>query len=103
MKFISVYITAPNKSEALAIAKTLVTDGLVKCANIFDQVTSIYEWRGSVLNDYEYVLICKARSANFKKIVATVKKLSSYDCPCVLSMPILDGNPEYLKWLNEKK
>lgn len=102
MKFISVYITAPNKSEALAIANTLVKDGLVKCVNIFDQVTSIYEWRGSVQNDYEYILICKTRATNFKKIIATVKKLSSYDCPCVLSMPILVGNHEYLNWLNEK-
>lgn len=102
MKFISIYITAPNKKEALNLARTLLNEDLVKCANIFDGVTSIYEWKGTLKTDKECVIICKALAENFKKILALVQKGSSYDCPCVLSMPILNGNPEYLKWLGSK-
>lgn len=101
MKLISVYIAAPNKDEALHIAEVLVKKNLVKCVNIFNHVSSIYKWRGTLQNDSENILICKTAEYKFKKIIAEVKKLSSYDCPCVLSMPILDGNPDYLKWLQE--
>jgi periplasmic divalent cation tolerance protein len=28
-----------------------------------------------------------------------VKQLHGYDCPCVVALPIADGNPDYLAWI----
>ena len=31
-----------------------------------------------------------------------IKKVHSYDCPCILSLDIKDGNKEYLDWLKKE-
>jgi len=30
-----------------------------------------------------------------------VKELHSYEVPCIVSLPIEKGNPDYLKWIKE--
>ncbi|NOQ20006.1 MAG: divalent cation tolerance protein CutA, partial [Desulfobacterales bacterium] len=29
-----------------------------------------------------------------------VKSLHSYDCPCIVSLPVLDGYPPFLDWVH---
>ena len=35
------------------------------------------------------------------KLIKTVKKLHSYDVPEIIALPIIGGNKEYLKWIND--
>ena len=39
-----IYVTCPNKIEAQIIAKTLVQEKLISCANIIDNVISVFEY-----------------------------------------------------------
>ena len=41
-----IYITAPNKSIATSIAKTLVQEKLAACVNILGGMESYYLWEG---------------------------------------------------------
>jgi len=100
MTFSSVYITASDKDEAVAIGKALVTDRLAACANVFDGVRSLYRWEGKVQDDQEAVLILKTRAELVDAVTNRVKELHSYDVPCIVSWPIQDGNSEYLSWLH---
>ena len=99
MTFSSVYVTAPDKDEAVAIGKALVTDRLAACANVFDGVRSLYRWEGEIQDDQEAVLILKTRAELVDAVTNRVKELHSYDVPCIVSWPIQDGNSEYLNWL----
>lgn len=102
MKFNLIYITAKNKDEARRIGGELVKERLAACVNILDNMNSMYWWEGKVQDDNETVLIAKTRESLVKELIAKVKSLHSYSCPCIISLPILDGNKEYLTWLEKE-
>lgn len=96
-----IYITTRDKEEAKLIGKALVEARLAACANIIDGMSSIYWWKGKIEYDTEAVLILKTRRDLVPTLTETVKSLHSYECPCVVSLPIQDGNPAYLKWIED--
>ena len=99
MEMSLVYITAGGREEALQIGRALVEDRMVACANVLDGMYSLYWWEGAVQQDSEAVLIVKTRRALVPRVIERVRALHSYDCPCVVALPIVDGNPDYLAWL----
>ena len=98
----SVYITTESLDEALAIGKALVEERLAACANVLEGVHSIYWWQGAVQEDREALLILKTRAALMDRLIERVKALHSYDCPCVVALPIEAGNPDYLAWVEKE-
>lgn len=97
-----VYMTAPNKSEALKIGRTLVEERLVACVNILDGMTSVYRWEGRIEEASEAVVIAKTTDEAIPRIIERVKVLHSYECPCVVSWPITQGNSGYLQWVHDE-
>ncbi|UCF90625.1 MAG: divalent-cation tolerance protein CutA [Desulfobacterales bacterium] len=94
-----VYMTAGNKEEAQEIGKALVASRLAACVNIIAPMHSIYRWEGAIQEDTEVVLIAKTTEDQFPQLVEKVKSLHTYDCPCIVSLPVKDGNPAYLDWI----
>ncbi|MCK6453461.1 MAG: divalent-cation tolerance protein CutA [Alphaproteobacteria bacterium] len=94
-----VYITAPSREEALKIGRALVAERLAASANVLPGARSIYWWQGKMEEADEAVLVAKTRAALAGRLVARVKALHSYDCPGIVILPILEGNPDYLAWL----
>ncbi|MCC5814710.1 MAG: divalent-cation tolerance protein CutA [Leptospira sp.] len=101
-EFCMVYITTTDKAEADRIAEHIVAKRLAACANIIDQMESRYHWKNIIEKDNESILILKTKTALFQDIVTEVKKLHSYEVPCILAYPILEGNPAYLEWLRKE-
>ncbi len=99
MTLATIYITAASQEEALAIGRALVEARLAACANVFPGVTSIYWWEGSRQEDSEVVLILKTRQDLVDEVVAKVKELHSYECPCVVAFAIAGGNKDVLDWI----
>jgi periplasmic divalent cation tolerance protein len=102
MKFIFVYITTKDKGQAELIGKALVEERIVACVNIIDGMKSIYWWQDKICFDDEAILIAKTRDSHFDKLVSRVKELHSYSIPCIVSLPIENGNPAYLEWLENE-
>ena len=98
---IVILITAKDKVEAKAISDKLLQDKLIACANIVDGVESIFWWQGKVDEAKEVFLILKSRRDKFEKIIQTVKSVHSYEVPEILALPVLEGNPDYLRWIDE--
>lgn len=96
-----IYITCKNKKEAKDIGFALVKNRLAACCNIFP-IESIYWWQNKIVQGREVVLIAKTLKKNFEKIEKKVKKLHSYEAPCILEIPIKEGNLEYLNWLRKE-
>lgn len=94
-----IYVTASGRDEAMSIARRLVEERLVACANVLDGATSLYWWEGKVQEETEAVLIAKTRTELAEAVIARVKELHSYTCPCVVSLPIAAGNPAFLEWI----
>ena len=97
-----VYVTTATIEQARTIGRRLVEDRLAACANVLPAMESIYRWQGAIETTQESVLILKTRAALVDQLAARVHELHSYDCPCVLALPILAGNPAYLRWIEEE-
>lgn len=102
MKFNLIYITAKDKEEAKKIGKELVESRLAACVNIIDNMNSIYWWKGKVCENCEAILIAKTKESLVAELIKKVKSMHSYECPCVVSLPILNGNKQFLKWIEEE-
>lgn len=98
---IVVYITAPNESEAVNIAKRLVEERLCGCVNIVKDIRSIYSWQGKIEDDKEVLLIVKTKEGLFEPLSQIVKQLHSYTVPEIIAIPIIKGSKQYLDWLDE--
>jgi periplasmic divalent cation tolerance protein len=94
-----VYVTVGDSDAALSIARALVDERLAASANIIGGVHSIYRWQGAVEAADEAVLVLKTRRAHLEALTARVRALHAYDCPCVVALPIVGGNPAYLDWI----
>jgi periplasmic divalent cation tolerance protein len=93
------YVTASNADEAKEIGEALVQERLVACANILGPIASIYWWQGRVQRESEAVLVAKTRAELVEHVIARVKALHSYTVPCIVSLPIEQGNPDFLGWI----
>ena len=94
-----IYITTGSMDEAKTIAKELVSSRLAACVNIIDNMNSMYWWDGEIQDDREVILIAKTRESIVPELIEKVKSIHSYDCPCIVSLPVLDGNKAFLEWV----
>ncbi len=102
MKANLIYITTQTRDEARTIGKELVSSRLAAGANIIDQINSIYWWDGKIQDESEVILIAKTRETLVPELIEKVKSMHSYDCPCIVSLPILDGNKAFLDWIADE-
>ncbi len=101
MNEIIVFITASKEDEAVKISRALVEARLAGCVNIIGNIRSIYSWHGKIEDEKEFLMIAKTRKKLFKAIVQKIKEIHSYSVPEVIAMPIVEGSPDYMKWLRE--
>lgn len=94
-----VYVTAPSLAEAERLAQLAVTRRLAACANILPGMRSLYWWRGKLEQADEVVLLLKTTEALAGELTRTMAQAHSYDCPCVVLLPIEGGHPAFLDWI----
>lgn len=97
-----IYITTKDKDQAKQIGRILVEERLAACVNIIDGMTSIYWWDNSLNEDNEAILIAKTTQDLLDPLTARVKQLHTYECPCIVAIPIIGGNPDYLQWIEQQ-
>ena len=93
-----VYITTKDEDEAKKIGRALVAEKLVACVNIHP-INSIYRWQEEVQEDSEVAVFVKTKAGLVDEVISRVKELHSYEVPCVISLPIEKGNPDFLEWI----
>lgn len=93
------YVTTENEAEAERIGRALVERRLAACANILPAMRSVFRWQGAVQTGNECVLILKTRRELAEAATAAVAEGHSYDCPCVLVLPIQGGHAPFLDWI----
>lgn len=98
---IVIFVTAKDAAEARKISRKLLEEKLIACANIAGNIESLFRWEGKIDRAGEVLLILKSRAALLEKIIAAVKTAHSYDVPEVIALPIVGGNLDYLKWVDE--
>lgn len=97
-----IYVTCESTGEAQKVGKVLLEKKLVACVNLLEGMRSMYWWKGKVETGQEVVLIAKTKSSLVDEVTATIKQEHGYEVPCVVSVEITGGNPEFLAWIHEE-
>lgn len=98
--FVTIYMTAESEDAATHIGITLVKERLVACANVNAGTRSVYEYNGVLELDNEVTVYMKTRADKAEDAVARIREIHNYEVPCVTVLPILGGNPDYLRWVS---
>jgi periplasmic divalent cation tolerance protein len=96
------WVMCASVEEADAIARVVVGERLAACANRLAPATSLYWWKGRLEQGGEVPLVLKTRAGLVEALIARITALHSYDCPCVVVLPILAGHAPYLAWIEDE-
>jgi len=94
-------VTVGNIEEGKNIARNLVENKVAACVNIIPNITSIYEWKGVIEEDNEYLLFIKTTEEKSALLIQKIKELHSYDEPECIGFKIERGSQSYLKWIED--
>jgi periplasmic divalent cation tolerance protein len=92
--------TTPDKDSAKVIARLLTEQKLAACVQLFP-IESIYTWKGELCEENEIILLIKSKPSLFEKIKIAIKENHKYEVPEIIQIPITDGLPDYLKWIDD--
>jgi len=98
--FSIIIATTADKESAKEIAKLLVEKRLAACVQMFP-IESIYLWKENICQDSEITLFIKSKTEMFEKIKTAILEKHTYEVPEIIQIPITNGLPEYLKWIND--
>jgi periplasmic divalent cation tolerance protein len=94
-----VVITADDADRLVALTRTLVEERLAACGQTVTGVRSIYRWEGEVHDDPEARVALHTRRSLVPAVVERTRSLHTYEVPCVIALPLVGGNPDYLRWV----
>ena len=98
-EFVIALTTLPADFDAVSLAQELVGAGVAACVSILPAMQSIYTWEGAVQVEREQQLLIKTTRAQVEPLWAAVRARHPYELPEFIVVPILDGNEDYLTWI----
>jgi len=96
---IVVLSTCGSANEAEQIARRLVEARLAACVTVVPGARSFYRWQGAIESAEEWMLVIKTSRALFETLRIEMEKVHTYEVPEMIALPIVDGAPNYLLWL----
>lgn len=94
-----VVVTAADADWLAGFTRTLVEERLAACGHLLSPIRSVYRWDGAVHDEAEVRVALHTRRSLVPAIVVRTGEAHTYDVPCVIALPVVDGNPEYLRWI----
>jgi periplasmic divalent cation tolerance protein len=94
-----VLATVPDAEVGKRLARSLLQERLIACANLVPGVTSLYRWEGEVQEEDESLVVMKTRSELVPRLIARIPELHPYELPEVLALRVDDGLPAYCRWV----
>jgi periplasmic divalent cation tolerance protein len=97
-----VLVTTSSEEEAHKMAELLLTRRKAACVNIVPKVDSSFWWQGKLDSARESLLIIKTTASLLHETIELVKSAHSYEVPEIIALPIIGGNEDYLKWIDNE-
>lgn len=101
-EFLVVFVTVSNMEEADKIASILLEKRKAACVNSIPHVSSKFWWQGKIDSAEEVLLVVKTRVSAMSAVIDMIKTNHSYSVPEIIAMPVVSGNPDYLKWIDDE-
>jgi periplasmic divalent cation tolerance protein len=99
---IQVQTTVASRLDGERIGQALVDAHLAACAQLVGPIESRYRWQGDVTETEEWLLLLKARQADWDALTAEIRRLHPYEVPELLGVPVLSVSDDYAAWVLEE-
>lgn len=99
--YIEIHWTSGSLDEARRIARYLVQEGYVACAQITPWIESIYMWNAALETEQESKIVLKTRLEHYSRIKELIEKNCKYEIPEIIWFKIDGANASYLDWMKE--
>ena len=99
---IVVLSTCATEEQAAKLARVLVEARVAACVTMVPGARSVYRWQGAIESAAECLLIIKSSRRLFEPLRVALEEAHAYDVPEVLAMPVVEGAPQYINWLEEQ-
>ena len=100
-KYILVTTACSSKEEAENIVNNLLKKRLISCGQI-TKINSTYWWQDKIVNSDEFLIQMKSKKSLFSKIEKEIHNNHSYEVPEIVCYDILNGNKEFLNWIDKE-
>ena len=94
-----VIVTSDDAAWLAGLTRELVEERLVACGQNIAPIRSIYRWQGAIEDETEARVALHTRADLVPQVIARTKEKHSYDVPCIIVVPVVDGNPDYIDWV----
>ena len=98
---LQVTTTLPDEETARRLASSVVEERLAACAQVLGPVSSTYCWKGEVERNREWYCHLKTTRARLSRLQSRIRELHPYEVPEIVAVALVDGNPEYLQWIED--
>ena len=95
------WTTWPAGADVSGFARTLVDERLAACVTVHPRVRSVYSWQGVMEEDEEQLLMIKTTANRIAALRTRMGQLHPAEVPELVVLPVVDGNPAYLAWVEE--
>ncbi len=102
MEPILVITNLPDRAAAMSLAHTLVDERLAACVNVLADCTSVYRWQGKSETAGEVPVLIKTLEQYYPRLEQLIKSIHPYELPEIIAVPISNGLPSYLKWIENE-
>ncbi len=90
--------TVPDVGTGERLARQLVEERLIACANLIPGLTSVYRWEGALRAEPEVLMLMKTPASSVERLFQRMPELHPYQVPELLALPVGTGLEAYCRW-----
>ncbi|MBX7157276.1 MAG: divalent-cation tolerance protein CutA [Verrucomicrobiae bacterium] len=96
-----VWTTVPNAEVGHRLMQGVLEKKLAACVSFLPALESAYWWEGKIEHAQEGLLMIKTTVEHVKAVEEWIAANHPYDCPAIVTLPILAGYQDYVSWIRE--
>lgn len=101
-ELVLVLTTAPARPAAESLARQLVDERRIACANLVGGVGSVFRWEGAVRHEEEVLVVMKTVASEVERLFDRIAELHPYDVPELIAVPVAAASQAYCRWVRQE-
>lgn len=97
-----VYTLFGSREAAARVARQLIEERLIACANLLGEATSLYEWNGVLEETAEVPVLFKTTPSRRDALMARIAQLHDYEVPAILAVPVDAADSAFARWVGDQ-
>lgn len=94
-----VWCPFPDPETARNVAKKMLAEKFVACANILPPMESVFEWDGAISSDRETAVLFKTTGDRLEGLIVRLGECHPYDTPAIIGWRCDSAHPATKTWL----